>query len=54
MKETPERFGNLFKSNLTPGLGMGAGTGKRTLQDVKNMPAGDYITQRRKEDGKTK
>ena len=53
MKETPARFGNLFKANLTAGLGMGGGA-KRTVQDLKNIPMGDYIAQRRKDEGKTK
>lgn len=44
MKETPDVYGNLFKSNAQGGLGTQApaGQGKGGKLDVKNMPPGTY------------
>ncbi len=52
MKELPERFGNLFKSNLSGGLGGSQSVGNKPLdgERLKNMD--EYRKQREKLTGR--
>jgi len=42
MKELPDRFGNLFKSGVTPGVGKTKGSGPTGEPDISKMTAEQY------------
>jgi len=42
LKEKPEKYGNLFKSNVNGGLGGGPSAGNLTTADIKNMTPEQY------------
>jgi hypothetical protein len=42
MKELPDTYGNLFKSNLASGLGANSGAGSSKPLDVKNLTPEEY------------
>lgn len=46
LKDKPDRFGNLFKSNVTGGLGGGPSAGNVTTADIKNMDHETYLKHR--------
>lgn len=48
MKETPEKFGNLFKSTANGGLGMNPGVANKTQGDLKNMNPAQWREYRKK------
>lgn len=48
MKDTPEKYGNLFKSNAQGGLGLGENIRAGRPTDVKNMSPDEYQKRRKK------
>lgn len=48
MKDTPEKYGNLFKSNFKGGLGLGENAPSKPLADLATTSTEEYFARRKK------